>query len=33
MYGMGAVATTKRQERKMDVAEMKTLRFLVGVTG
>ena len=32
LYGMGAVAMTKRQERKMEVAEMKMLRFSVGVT-
>ena len=32
LYGMDAVAMTKRQERKMEVAEMKMLIFSVGVT-
>ena len=32
IYGMGAVAMTKRQKRKMEVAEMKMLRFSVEVT-
>ena len=32
LYGMETVAMTKRQERKMEVAEMKMLRFSLGVT-
>ena len=32
LYSMEAVAMTKRQERKMEVAEMKMLRFSLGVT-
>ena len=32
LYGMEAVAMTKSQERKMEVAEMKMLRFPLGVT-
>ena len=30
LYGMGAVAMTKRQERKMEVTETKMLGFLIG---
>ena len=32
LYDMETVAMTKRQERKIEVAEMKILRFLLGVT-
>ena len=32
LYDMETVAMTKRQERKMEVAEMKMLRFSLGVT-
>ena len=32
LYGMEAVAVTKAQERKMEVAEMKMLRFSIGTT-
>ena len=32
LYGMETVAMTKRQERKMEVAEMKMLRFSLGMT-
>ena len=32
LYGMEAVAVTKAQERKMEVAEMKMLRFSIGKT-
>ena len=32
MYGLETVAVTKKQEEEMEVAEMKMLRFAVGVT-
>ena len=32
LYDIGAVAMTKRQEGKMEIAEIKMLRFSVGVT-
>ena len=32
LYGMEAVAVTKAQERKMEVAEMKMLRLSIGKT-
>ena len=32
LYGMEAVAVTKKQVRQMEVAEMKMLRFSLGVT-
>ena len=32
MYGMETVAVRKMQERKMNLAEMKILRFLLGRT-
>ncbi len=32
LYGMEAVAVTKAQERQMEVAEMKMLRFSLGLT-
>ena len=32
LYGMETVAVTKGQERKMEVAEMKILRFFLGKT-
>ena len=32
MYGLEAVALTKRQEAEMEVAELKILRFSLGVT-
>ena len=33
LYGMEAVEVTKGQERKMDVKEMRVLRFALGKTG
>ena len=32
LYGMEAIAVTKAQEKKMEVAEMRMLRFSVGRT-
>ena len=32
MYGLETVGTTKTQEAELDVAEMKMLRFALGVT-
>ena len=32
MYGLEAVAVTKKQIEEMEVAEMKMLRFAMGVT-
>ena len=32
LYGMETVVVTKRQERKIDVAEMRMLRFTPGKT-
>ena len=32
VYGLETVAVTKKQVEEMDVAEMKTLRFAMGVT-
>ena len=32
LYGLGTVALTKRQEAEMEVAELKMLRFSLGVT-
>ena len=32
LYGMEAVSVTKRQERQMELAEMKMLNFSLGVT-
>ena len=32
LYGLGTVAVKKRQKAELDVAEMKMLRFSLGVT-
>ena len=32
LYGLDTVALTKRQEAEMEVAELKMLRFSLGVT-
>ena len=32
LYGLETVALTKRQEAEMEVAELKMLRFTLGVT-
>ena len=32
LYGLETVGLTKRQEAEMEVAELKMLRFLLGVT-
>ena len=32
VYGLGTMALTKRQEAEMEVAELKMLRFSLGVT-
>ena len=32
MYGLETIALTKRQEAELEVAEMKMLRFSLGVT-